>query len=181
MPSPLAALMASALLVISACNLAATSSARDGASSESNGNKPSFNNPTSSTTVEGSKLTVQATNIRNLKGKVIFYLFDGEKAWKASEENGKAFRELSAEIVAGKTPKENTAEVVFENLPKGEYAVQLLHDENKNGEMDTSLGMPKEGYGMSNDPKIGMSMPKWNDCKFAVSEKDQAIAIKMKY
>jgi uncharacterized protein (DUF2141 family) len=108
-------------------------------------------------------------------------LFDSEQAWKESEKDGKAFRQLTAEVKAGETAKNNEAVVIFEDLPAGTYAISIHHDENANGKFDTSLGMPKEGYGMSNNPKIGLSMPKWAACKFDVATGEQTIEIKAKY
>lgn len=40
---------------------------------------------------------------------------------------------------------------VFYNLPYGEYAVAVLHDENNNRNWDLNMsGHPEEGYGISN-------------------------------
>lgn len=40
----------------------------------------------------------------------------------------------------------------FENLEGGTYAIKLFHDANSNGKMDTNMfGIPKEGYGFSNN------------------------------
>ena len=37
-------------------------------------------------------------------------------------------------------------------LPEGEYAILLYHDENANGKLDKNVfGMPKERYGFSNN------------------------------
>lgn len=126
-------------------------------------------------------LTVRAVNLRNTKGKVYFYIYNTQESWKASEKDGKSLRTLSAAVKAGSTAKNNEATVIFEDLPVGTYAVQIHHDENDNGKMDSTLGIPKEGYGMSNNPKIGMSIPKWDDCKFDVVEGEQTIEIKGKY
>lgn len=55
----------------------------------------------------------------------------------------------------------------FRNLPDGEYAVAVFHDENANGKMDTNLiGIPKEPYGFSNNfiPKI--KAPSFTQTKF---------------
>ena len=44
------------------------------------------------------------------------------------------------------------AKVTFSDLPSGEYAVRLFHDQNNNEKLDTNLiGIPTEGYGFSND------------------------------
>lgn len=43
--------------------------------------------------------------------------------------------------------------VDFPGIPAGTYAVKIVHDENGNGRLDTDwLGIPVEGYGLSNDP-----------------------------
>ena len=63
-----------------------------------------------------------------------------------------------------------TGVVVFEDVPPGEAAVLLFHDENDNGKLDTGLfGIPKEGYSASNNPKSRMGPPRWKDCRFRVT------------
>lgn len=40
-------------------------------------------------------------------------------------------------------------------VPDGKVAIRLFHDTNANGELDTNLlGIPKEGYGFSQNPKV---------------------------
>lgn len=69
--------------------------------------------------------------------------------------------------------------VIFKNLPKGEYAVSFVHDENNNKKMDTNfLGIPKEDYGCSNNAKGFMGPPKYDDAKFKLLE-DKTIEIKI--
>lgn len=61
--------------------------------------------------------------------------------------------------------------VIFKNLPKGEYAVSFVHDENNNKKMDTNfLGIPKEDYGCSNNATGFMGPPKYEDAKFQLSD-----------
>ncbi len=83
-----------------------------------------------------STLTVRVTGIRNTKGKISLALYRDSK-WVENRE---------AEIDA----KTLSATAIFEELPHGVYAVNLFHDENMNGKMDTNfLGVPVEGYGFS--------------------------------
>jgi uncharacterized protein (DUF2141 family) len=54
------------------------------------------------------------------------------------------------------------AEAVIPNLQPGRYAVAVIHDENGNGKLDTNvLGMPVEGFGFSNNPRIGFGPPRF--------------------
>ena len=55
----------------------------------------------------------------------------------------------------------------FEGIPAGTYALVVLHDENMNGKVDTNwIGIPKEGYGFSNDAKASFSAPSFKDASF---------------
>lgn len=75
------------------------------------------------------------------------------------------------------TINNKTATAIFENIPKGEYAISCFHDENDNKKMDTRIfGIPKEPIGMSNDAKGFMGPPKYSDAKFLV-DKNLTLAI----
>ena len=46
----------------------------------------------------------------------------------------------------------------------------MFHDENANGKIDRNfVGIPKEGYGTSNDAKGFMGPPKYEDAKFELT------------
>ncbi len=63
----------------------------------------------------------------------------------------------------------------------GTYAVALVHDENANGKMDLRLFLPREGFGFSRNPKIGMGPPKFKSAQFTVGADDAHYAVRMKY
>ena len=72
--------------------------------------------------------------------------------------------------------------VVFNNIPYGTYAVSIMHDENSNGKLDTNFfGIPKEGVGVSNNPKIGMGGPKFKDSVFSLDKNELELTVAMKY
>ena len=72
----------------------------------------------------------------------------------------------------------NTITVTYTNVLPGEYAVMGVHDENENKQMDFELnGMPKESYGMSNNPVL-YGPPTFADAKFKVENEDQNITIR---
>jgi uncharacterized protein (DUF2141 family) len=57
----------------------------------------------------------------------------------------------------------------FDNLAPGDYAVQLFHDENNNGKMDTNLfGIPSEGFGFSNNARASFGPPAFAQMKVSV-------------
>ena len=64
----------------------------------------------------------------------------------------------------------------------GYYAVALFHDENDNHHFDTSsLGIPTEGYGFSNNPTLYLGPPGLGRVRFSVHAGANPVAIQMKY
>lgn len=68
---------------------------------------------------------------------------------------------------------------VIQDLPTGNYAVSVIHDENSNNELDTFMGIPKEGFGFSNNPRIYFGPPDFNESMFKL-ESDLTIKVEMK-
>ncbi len=93
-------------------------------------------------------LTVQVDGLRNSTGVVQFSLYN--KDGSIPDEH------FTHYLLQQKSSIENqTASVVFNNLPKGHYAVNILHDENLDGKIDKGFVLPKEGIGFSNFDSIG--------------------------
>ena len=67
--------------------------------------------------------------------------------------------------------REGSMRFVFLDLPAGRYAVQGFHDENGNGELDSSaLGIPTEGYGFANDPPSQFGPPIFEEVAVTISD-----------
>ncbi len=66
------------------------------------------------------------------------------------------------------------------SLEAATYAAFAFHDKNDNGEFDTNfLGIPKEGYGFSNDAGGVLSSPGFDEASFVVEE-DTRMTIHLK-
>ncbi len=74
-------------------------------------------------------------------------------------------------------------EIVLKDLAPGEYAIAVYHDENSDFEMNTNaLGIPKEGFGFSNNPRILFGAPKYKKVKFRLKENEsKKMEIKLKH
>jgi uncharacterized protein (DUF2141 family) len=108
-------------------------------------------------------LSIEINNLRNNKGQVHLEL---------SNEN--------EEQVVGVTKNISNNKCVFviENLEPGKYAFKFFHDENKNDKLDTNwLGIPKEGFGFSNNPSMTFGPPSFDKTIFELKE---SISIKCK-
>lgn len=84
---------------------------------------------------------------------------------------------------AGDAPaRMGTTIVVVHNVPPGRYAAQAFHDRNANGKVDRTLfGIPKEGVGFSNDAKIRMAPPRFDEAAFDHGAVDQRIAFHLRH
>ena len=61
--------------------------------------------------------------------------------------------------------------VIFNNIPKGNYAVFILHDENKNGKIDKKFILPIEGIGFSNYQNINLTnRPSFSKASFKIDK-----------
>jgi uncharacterized protein (DUF2141 family) len=72
--------------------------------------------------------------------------------------------------------------VAFDNLKPGTYAVGAFHDENGNDHMDTNfLGLPIEGYALSNGVRVVLSKPTFQQASFTVGNGDKPVALHIRY
>lgn len=69
----------------------------------------------------------------------------------------------------------------FEGLAPGTYALSLIHDENGNGRMDTSLGIPREGYGFSRDAAVRFGPPRFSAAAFVVAAVPLHHSVRVRY
>lgn len=74
-----------------------------------------------------------------------------------------------------------TTRINFEGLPPGTYGLAVIHDENGNSKLDTVMGMPKEGFGFSNNPGIGFGPPKFKTTSFVVGTTAEQQQVRIKY
>ncbi|MFT3803264.1 MAG: DUF2141 domain-containing protein [Burkholderiaceae bacterium] len=68
----------------------------------------------------------------------------------------------------------------FDQLPPGDYAIAVYQDVNGNGKLDTNMvGMPREPFGFSQEPKGLMGPPNWDQVKFALPPEGTTINIRL--
>ena len=84
---------------------------------------------------------VEILDIRNSVGAVACALFEGPKGFPTE------FLRFATNIMMVKV-RATKATCDFADLAPGTYALAVIHDENRDGELATNmLGKPKEGYG----------------------------------
>jgi uncharacterized protein (DUF2141 family) len=117
-------------------------------------------------------LTVVVENVNQDGGNIGVLVFNSTKGWP--EDRFAALHD----IVVPAHPGSITIKVP--GLPEGDYAVAVAHDVNKNHKLDKNfLGVPKEQWGMSNNPHANIKAPSFATAKFSLTG-DQEIHIKLR-
>ncbi len=119
-------------------------------------------------------LTIQVKNLRNSNGVIQFAIYNKEGS--IPDEKYTKYYKKDIAVINNKI-----ATIIFNNLPKGRYAINILHDENKNGKIDKKFILPLEGIGFSNYTSIGLTnKPKFSKASFEL-DSDEEINIKIIY
>ncbi len=116
------------------------------------------------------QLVVAISNVKNLEGNVAVGLYNTESSFMKSPFLGKSVK-----------AEKGTMEVVFEGVPVGTYAISVMHDANENGKLDyRTSGIPKEGFGFSNNVLSKLGAPKFEKAKFQLTD-NAKIQIALRY
>ncbi|MDX1699043.1 MAG: DUF2141 domain-containing protein [Melioribacteraceae bacterium] len=115
--------------------------------------------------VESGKFVVIVSGFDSDEGNAMIALYNSEENYS---ENGEKFKRTMSKI------KDSKVEWIIEDLPFGEYAIKLYHDENENGRMDRNMmGIPKEDYAFSNNATGSFGPADYDDAKFEFVESGQ--------
>jgi uncharacterized protein (DUF2141 family) len=116
-------------------------------------------------------LTIQVENVNQEGGNIGVLVFNNTKGWP--EDRFAALKDIVVPAHPG------TVAVVVPGLAPGDYAVSIAHDVNQNHKLDKNFfGVPKEQWGMSNNPHATIKAPPMKTALFSVA-KDTEIHIRM--
>ncbi len=111
---------------------------------------------------EKATLDIEISGFRNTKGVVLISLYTSEDQYPY--EPYKSYTVTKDSIVNGKV------HTTLPGLNPGQYGLCFLDDENGSGQMDNNLlGMPKEGYGFSNNVKPFLKRPEYESILFQLN------------
>lgn len=100
------------------------------------------------------KLNIQIEGLETPEGTLMIEIVD---------ENEKPYKSIKEEV-SDATCK------LSQELPMGNYMVQYYHDANNNAKMDKMfMGIPKEGYGFSNNPDSKYGPPAFEKMLFSLA------------
>ena len=117
-------------------------------------------------------LTVIVEKVRNSKGEIRFSIFNVPSEFPQGDELHS--KDVPAHL--------GFVTVHFYNLIPGTYALAIHHDENSDGEMNTNfIGLPKEGYGFSNNAKVNFGPPVFEAAAFSLDVGHKSIRLRVVY
>ena len=118
------------------------------------------------------KLQITVSNIKSVEGNIMIAIFSVDQKF------------LGKEMVTGKIEAvTQTGMMTFtiDDLPFGEYAISIYHDENANETLDTNLfKLPTEPYGFSNDARGTFGPPSFEDARIKFNSNQQNIDISLR-
>jgi uncharacterized protein (DUF2141 family) len=118
---------------------------------------------------------VNILNIKSSTGTVACALFESAEGFPHE------FLRSATNVMVIKIRKAQ-ARCDFEDIPPGTYAMAVIHDENMNGKLDTHLlGVPKEGYGFSNDAKGFLGAPSFSAASFSYNGENLDLTMSLRY
>ncbi len=120
-------------------------------------------------------VTVQITGFKGTEGVALVTLYSDPATWLNIPK--------ALQVVKTKITGPNIT-VEFKGVKPGTYAVQVVHDANKNNELDMRWlpwPKPKEGAGASNDPDSKAGPPKFEQAKFDVAAPAANVKATVKY
>lgn len=123
----------------------------------------------------GGRIVVEIVDLRSDDGKVLCALFGSSEGWPGDYEQaaGGAFSRIQG----------RRATCTFEDIPAGQYAVAMFHDEDDSDSMRRSLiGIPREGYGFSNNvgPRA-FGPPRFRSAAFRFDGTRRRLRIRVRY
>lgn len=119
------------------------------------------------------RLEVRVTGLRSARGLLHACVTRNPDHFPKCERDPAALRAT--------VPAAEGARISFAQVPVGDYAVMVLHDENSNARIDTMLGIPREGVGFSRNPKLRFGPPRFEGVRLHLPVGPTETGVKLQY
>ena len=108
------------------------------------------------------EIKILVSNIEEKRGTIHYGVYNNSELFP--EESGKilgGYEEVSKVIENG---------LVIDELEESNYAIAIFHDKNSNKKFDTFFSIPKEKFGFSNNARVFLGPPKFEDASIFVGQ-----------
>lgn len=114
-------------------------------------------------------MTVVIKNVKGDAGNIRVGLYNSDDQFMKETIAFAEVKAINGQVVA-----------VLKNVNAGTYAISVMHDANENKELDSNfMGIPKEGFGFSNDATGMFGPPDFKKASFVYT--NQEVVINLKY
>jgi uncharacterized protein (DUF2141 family) len=119
-------------------------------------------------------ITVAIMGLRNNQGVVRVALFGSKETYNNDHNIGMgSYRKMVAPI------ESNCATATFSDIPFGDYAIKVFHDQDNSGKFVTNaFGIPKVEYAFSNNARAMFRPPSYDKAKFVLDRAGLSMEIK---
>jgi len=118
-------------------------------------------------------LIVSFAGLRSARGLMRVCLTRNPRFFPGCDKDPDAFK---ASVAAGPT-----ANLRITGIASGDYALSVVHDENANARADMLLGIPREGVGFSENPRLLFGPPTFRAARFHIGGQDVAKLVRIRY
>ena len=124
--------------------------------------------------VETTTLVLHVEGLRTAEGQLLIHIYDTDKGFL--RDGGDSAREVLH-------PVDGTAvSLQIDRQPRGRFAIAVIHDEDGDGELGTHLlGIPREGVGLSNNPRSRFGPPRFADAAVEIDGERMVLDITIRY
>jgi uncharacterized protein (DUF2141 family) len=135
---------------------------------------PPASQPVCTGTPSATRLHVRVENVRSNRGLVAVTLYVDERS---------KFLAKRGSLYVGRVPARQGRTDVCIHVPRpGIYALAVYHDADADRSFDrSSLGLPSEGFGFSNNPPTFLGMPNFDSVRISVPRSGTRTMVKLKY
>lgn len=111
---------------------------------------------------------VNVEGILSRKGNINISVFDSPESYMKNPVKAMSvsLTEIEGEVFT------------LKDLPAGDYAIVVLHDENENGQLDFGGMGPVEGYGFSNNPSALYGPAEFKDAVTSIKN-DTSLTVRL--
>lgn len=122
---------------------------------------------------QGADLKIELTGLRSDRGVVHLCLTANHQRFLACKDDPAA--------VARTVPAGRAHQLDLGTVSPGTYALLIVHDENRNGRLDMMMGIPREGFGFSNNPAMRPRAPRWDEIRFTMPPAAMRQQVRIRY
>jgi uncharacterized protein (DUF2141 family) len=125
-------------------------------------------------TPSATRLIVRVENVKSSRGLIAVTLYTDVR---------RKFLAKRGSLYVGRVPARPGRTDVCIHVPRpGIYALAVYHDADSDRSFDrTSLGLPSEGFGFSNNPPTFLGMPNFGSVRIRVPRSGVRTTVRLKY